>query len=75
MEQSEKITRYLGNCNEVALFQIASQLLNHPASRPLIMKSVEEFDKFYRFPIDEKPRMVFDGVHTDNDGQVKYLGR
>ena len=55
MEEKDKINYYLENLENEALIMIIKQLILHPDSKQYIQKAINEFTKFYVFPLkDEK---------------------
>lgn len=52
-ERIRKVDNLLDNLNEDGLRQLAKELLVYPESRGYIEQAIEEFNKFYSYPLKE----------------------
>jgi len=48
------VKRYVNNLDTEALRFLAVQLILYPESRKFMVSCINEFNKFYRFPIGDK---------------------
>lgn len=49
-----KVSRFINNLDLGGISQMAEQLVLYPESRKFLLNAIEEFEKFYQFPIKTK---------------------